>query len=154
MIKKLLTAIFAIALGVVLIVCIRAQQQSRQPESIQLWAAVSVNQPLFQEGWTKDLLLHFTLVNDESKVVDAESLIGSSKIIVNGEELKDSSFIFGNGLRASDWNTLPPNGTVHFTKALERYFQKPGVYKVSWKSSGFETSPIVFRVMPRKSSGS
>ena len=114
----------------------------------KLWAAISVSDPLFQEGGTKDLMIHFTLVNDGNAVVDPR--IESSKISVNGEELENSGFIFGNGIRSSNWNALAPGDALRFTYGLEQYFLKPGIYKVSWKGEDFETSTIVFRVMPSK----
>ena len=117
-------------------------------EHPNLWAALSVSRPLFHAGSTKELFIHFTLVNDGSKTINPK--IESSKIIINGEELKDSSFILSNGPRDSRWNALPPGDTLEFTYALEDYFKKPGTYTVSWKSDNFESPTIVFRVMPNK----
>lgn len=147
--KKLITILFIVVLLVTVIAGIKSQQPPRKNEQQQLWAALSVNQPLFREEWTKDLTLHFTLVNDGSKVLDAQTLIENSKIVVNGKKLKDSAFIFANGPQAAEWNKLPPGGTVQFSKLLEEYFQKPDIYSISWKSNEFETLPIVIRVMPK-----
>ena len=121
---------------------------SGKQEHPNLWAALSVSRPLFHAGSTKELFIHFTLVNDGSKTINPK--IESSKIIINGEELKDSSFILSNGPRDSRWNALPPGDTLEFTYALEDYFKKPGTYTVSWKSDNFESPTIVFRVMPNK----
>ncbi len=147
--KKLITALFVIALHFTAIVGIKSQQSPRKNEHPQLWAAMSINEPLFQEKWTKNLTLHFTLVNDGSKVLDTETLIGNSRIIVNGEEMKDSAFIFSNGPRSAEWKALPPGGAAQFSRQLGEYFQKPGEYKISWKGNEFETLPVVFRIMPR-----
>src|SRR5688572_8906238 len=104
-------------------------------EKPKLWASLSVSRPLFHVGWTKELLVHFTLVNDGSKTLDPR--IESSKIIINGVELEDSGFIFGNGPRDKRWRALPPGDSLEFSYALEKYFQAPGIYRVSWKGETF-----------------
>ncbi len=114
----------------------------------KLWASLSVSRPLFHAGWTKELLIHFTLVNDGSKTIDPK--IESSKIIINGVDLENSGFILSNGPRDGRWRALPPGDSLEFTYTLGDYFKKPGVYRVSWKGENFETSTIVFRVMPYK----
>ena len=120
-----------------------------KPERPNLWAGLSVNRPLFHAGWTKDLAIHFTLVNDGSETINPR--IGSSRIIINGVALENSDFIFGNGPRDARWNALPPGDALEFTYALENYFKQPGIYRVSWKGESFETPTIVFRVTPNKS---
>jgi hypothetical protein len=140
----LLITIFVSA--ILLVSWARANQE--QPK---LWASVSVSRPLFHAGWTKELLVHFTLVNDGSKTLDPK--IESSKIIINGVELKDSGFIFGNGPRDNRWRALPPGDSLEFTYALEEYFREAGIYRVSWKGENFETPTIVFRVMPSPRAG-
>jgi hypothetical protein len=117
-------------------------------ETPKLWAAISVSDPLFEEGWTKELMIHFTLVNDGTTTIDPK--VGTWKLVVNGEESADSGFIFGNGIRDTRWEALPTGDKLRFTYALEQYFKKPGIYRVSWKGDGFEALPIEFRVMPNK----
>lgn len=129
--------------GILLVSWARANQ-----EHPKLWASVSVSRPLFHAGWTKELLVHFTLVNDGSKTIDPK--VESSKIIINGDEVRDSGFIFGNGPRDKRWRALPSGDSLEFTYALESYFKQPGIYRVSWKGENFETPTIVFRVMPAK----
>jgi hypothetical protein len=131
--------------GLLLVSWARANQE--QPK---LWASLSVSRPLFYAGWTKELLVYFTLVNDGNKTIDPK--IESSKIIINGVELKDSGFILSNGPRDKRWRALPPGDSLEFSYALEKYFQEPGIYRVSWKGENFETPAIVFRVMPSKNS--
>ena len=114
----------------------------------KLWAAISVSDPLFQKGWTKDLMIHFALVNDGVKTVQPK--VGSWRLVINGEELDDSTHIFGNGPRDARWNELPARESLRFGYALEKYFSEPGIYRVSWRGEGFETLPIEFRVMPSK----
>lgn len=125
--------------------CARAPQE---PSRLNLWAAVAINDPLFQEGRTEKLMIYFALVNDGDSVVDPE--IESSKLIINGTELNDSGLIFGNGPRDARWKALPPGKSLLFGYAMKSYFQKPGTYAVSWKGSDFETTPIVFRILPKE----
>jgi hypothetical protein len=119
---------------------------SANQEHPKLWASLSVSRPLFHAGWTKELLIHFTLVNDGSKTIDPR--IESSKIIINGVELENSGFILSNGPRDRRWRAVPPGDSLEFTYALEDYFKEPGIYRVSWKGDNFETPTIVFRIMP------
>lgn len=121
-------------------------------ERPSLWASISVSRPLSPAGWTKDLSIHFALVNDGSKTVDPK--IESSKIIVNGKELEDSGLILGNGPRDKRWNALPPGESIEFNYALESYFKEPGIYRVFWKGDGFETPIIEFRITPYKTASS
>ncbi|HEU0143483.1 MAG TPA: hypothetical protein VFQ47_01740 [Nitrososphaera sp.] len=124
-------------------------QANAQQQSLNLWAAISVSDPLFRESWTKDLTIHFTLVNDGNEIIDPK--IESSKIIINGEALESSGFIFSNGPRSKNWNALAPRDALRFSIGLNEYFKKPGIYKVSWKGQNFEAPQITFRVMPSKS---
>lgn len=121
---------------------------SANQEHPKLWASLSISRPLFHAGWTKELLIHFTLVNDGSKSIDPK--IESSKIIINGVELENSGFILNKGPKDGRWRALPPGDSLEFTYALEDYFKEPGIYRVLWKGDNFETPTIVFRVMPYK----
>lgn len=141
--RKSIFIIALLASGVLLFNLARANQ-----ERPKLWAALSVSRPLFHTGSTKELLIHFTLVNDGAKTIDPK--IEASKIIINGEELEDSGLVLGNGPRDTRWKDLPPGGMLEFAYALENYFKKPGIYRVSWKGDNFEAPAIVFRVMPDK----
>ena len=129
--------------GILLAGGTRANQE--QPK---LWAALSINRPLFHVGWTKELSIYFTIVNEGNRTIDPQ--IESSKIIINGVELESSAFIFGNGIRDQRWRALPPGDSLEFTYALENYFKEPGIYRVSWRGKNFETPTIEFRVMPVK----
>ncbi len=147
--KRNLLFLAVLAFCLPFMLCTRTDLEQPRPK---LWAAISVSDPLFQEGWTKELMLHFTLVNDGDAVINPQ--VKSWKIMVNGVELKDSGFIsgfiFGNGPRGAGSEALPPGDNLRFGYALGEYFGKPGIYTVSWKGNGFETLPIVFRVMPHK----
>lgn len=139
-------SVFIIVLLVVGLSCVsRASAELQRPK---LWAALSVNRSLFHEGGTKGLSIHFTLVNDGEEIVAPN--IESSKITINGAELEDSRLILGNGPRDDRWNALPSGKAIEFAYALEDYFKKPGIYRVSWKGENFETPTIEFRVMPDK----
>jgi hypothetical protein len=114
----------------------------------KVWAAISVSDTLFQERQTKDLMIHFTLVNGGTLAIDPKQ--ETWRLFINGQELTDSGFIFGNGPRDARWKSLPPGDSLRFSYALERYFKEPGIYRVSWRGEGFETLPMEFRVMPSK----
>lgn len=144
MYRKPIFIISLFALGLLLFGWASANQ-----ERPKLWAALSISRPLFHAGSTKELLIHFTLVNDGIKAIDPK--IESSKLMINGEELDDSGFLLSGGPKDARWNALPPGDTLEFAYALEGYFKKPGIYRVSWKGEDFETSTIVFRVMSSKS---
>src|SRR5687767_5038390 len=101
MYRKSILLITLFVSGILLVGWAPANQQ--QPK---LWASLTVSRPLFHAGWTKELSVHFTLVNDGSATIDPK--IESSKIIINGVELEDSGFILGNGPRDKRWGALPP----------------------------------------------
>jgi hypothetical protein len=113
-----------------------------------LWAALTVNRPVFPEGEVKDLSLTFTLVNDGEAVLDPE--VGASRIVVNGKALDDSRFILSNGPRDTRFAALPPGDHLSFAHALGDHFRKPGVYRVSWRGARFRAPEVVFRVLPGK----
>jgi RNA polymerase sigma factor (sigma-70 family) len=113
-----------------------------------LWAGISVNLPVFHEGDTAALQLFFTIVNDTDQVIDPKII--DSKIIVNGKALADSAFIFGNGPRDGRFTALPAGDVLEFGAGLGRYFDKPGVYRVSWRGEAFRSPEVVFRVLPKK----
>lgn len=138
-------SIFKLVVGLALLPAFLSASGQETP---RLWAAISVSDPVFEEGWTKDLMIHFALVNDGAATIDPK--VGTWKLVINGEELADSGFIFGNGIRDARWEALPAGDKLRFGYALEQYFKKPGIYRVSWKGEGFETLPIEFRVMPNK----
>ena len=143
--KRILPCVGVLSLGFLLLNWASVEQDRSRP---RLWAAISVSEPLFQEGWTKDLSIHFTLVNDGGETLDPQ--LTASNIIINGKELKETGFILGNGPRDARWNALPPGESLRFNYALGEYFKEPGIYEVAWKGKGFEAPAIVFRVMPRK----
>jgi uncharacterized membrane protein YciS (DUF1049 family) len=124
----------------------KAGPQADRPSN--LWAALSVNHPLFEQGQTKDLKIEFTLVNDGDTSIDPK--IADSVIVINGQELAESSVILGGGPKDGRFQLLPPGAHVQLSRALGDHCNKPGVYRVSWKGDGFQSPEIVIRVVPEK----
>ncbi len=116
-------------------------------DSKPLWAGLSINRPVFQEGRTGDRQITFTLVNDGDKVIDPK--VASSKLSVNGKPLADSAFILGNGPRDDRFEALPAGDHLVFAYALGSYFDRPGVYRVCWEGKSFRSADLVFRVLPK-----
>ena len=145
MYKKIYLVIAVAAVG---LLPLRSMNAERQQVNGALWAAVSVSEPVFEAGSPKNLQINFALVNDGRETINPA--IASSSIIVNGAALKDSGFILGNGPRDARWDALPPGDSLRFGYVLGDYFKEPGIYTVSWKGDGFESSAVVFRVLPNK----
>lgn len=118
-------------------------QSSSEPK---LWAAISVNEPVFIEGHLETLQIFFNVVNDGTTV--AKPNIEASHLYVNGVEPQDWSFVINNGLRARYYDGLPPGEVLRIGYGLGRYFEKPGIYKVGWSGPGYKAPEITFRVMP------
>jgi hypothetical protein len=119
-----------------------------QPTQTKLWAAITVQEPIFQEGRTESLVIYFGLVNDGTSTINPK--IDSSHLFINGVEPKDWPFIITNGLRTPSFDSLPPGQYLRFTYVLGRYFQKPGVYTLRWKGENFRSADLTFRVLPGK----
>lgn len=89
------------------------------------------------------LAISFILVNDGQEVID--SAPGAWKIVINGTELSDSGWIFGNGpAPMGGYGKLNPGDFYEFGKGLDisKYFPKDGMYQVSWRADGFQSSTI------------
>lgn len=120
-----------------------------RPQQGELWAVVGVQEPLVSFDPEHLLGISFGLVNDGQQTVSTDSR--NWKILINGQEVADSGFIFGNGpAPVGGWENLGAGGSFMFGKSLKmgRYFSKPGIYEVSWKSSRFSAKPVVVRVLP------
>ena len=140
------TKVFMLALIAIPAMSGLAQKEASK-DGKKLWAAISVNDPVYVKGKDGPLMIHFGLVNDGSKVVDPG--IGSTQLFVNGKELKDWPFTAAQGPQDDRFEALPPGDSLRFAVDLRRHFQKDGIYKVSWKGDGFESSQIVFRVISK-----
>jgi hypothetical protein len=113
----------------------------------RLWAAVTLNHPVFEQGKTKDLSIEFTVVNDSDQTIDPK--IAESVIVINGQDLADSARILSHGPRDTRYSALSPGDHLRFVYALGDPFRRPGVYRVSWRGEGFQSPEVVFRVLPR-----
>jgi hypothetical protein len=58
-----------------------------QPTPTKLWAAITVQEPIFLEGRTEGLVIYFGLVNEGTSTVNPK--IDSSHLLINGVEPKD-----------------------------------------------------------------
>jgi hypothetical protein len=73
-------------------------------------------------------------------------------LVVNGKPYEGSAMLFGNGAHKTDSHygePLPPGRCMKFGYQLGVLFKTPGTYTISWKGEGFESSPVVFRVIDR-----
>jgi hypothetical protein len=113
-----------------------------------LWAGLSVNHPIFKVGQTNDLRIEFTLVNDRDKPIDSK--IADSQIIINGKELNDSGLILSSVQKGDRSNALPPGQSLRLDCLLGDRFKEPGIYRISWKGAGFQSSEIVIRILPKE----
>ena len=140
-------------LSILFAVCclLAADAPRKEPAKVEkkLWAAISVNRPVWVPGRrTEPLMLYFGLVNDGDKVVDPE--ISSTQLLVNGKELENWAMTVGSGPRDERWTALPPGDGIQAGIALGERFKKAGIYKVSWKGKGFQSPEIIFRVLPEE----
>jgi hypothetical protein len=119
-----------------------------QKKAESLWAGLSVNHPNFKAGQRKDVRIEFTLVNDGDKVIDPR--IAESQIVINGKELADSGLILSSVQKGTRFNALPPGESLQFDCPLGDRLKEPGVYRVSWKGFGFQSSEIVLRILTEK----
>jgi hypothetical protein len=93
------------------------------------------------------VLLSFLLVNDSDTPLDVEA--GSWRIAINGTEVPDSDWIFGNGpMPTSGWSRLSSGEHYELGKALslEKYFPKPGEYRIAWKGKTFHSPTITLKL--------
>jgi hypothetical protein len=121
------------------------KEGQRQAKQI-LWAAMSVQQPVFAKTRTNELTITFAVVNDGDSTVNPG--IASSHLFINGVELKEWAFISSNGPSTSFHTALPPKRALLFTCGCGQYFSKPGVYTLRWQGESFKASDITFRVLP------
>ena len=116
------------------------------PTNGNLWTAISVMPgPLVTTGELERFQMNFAMVNDGKRPADPK--VRSWRLNINGKDHPDSEFTFGNGPRDNRWNSLPAGDQLQFGYALGDWFKKPGAYKVIWRGQGFESAPVVFRVI-------
>ena len=117
-----------------------------QVEQVKLWAAISVQNPVFPKNRAYDLAITFGIVNDGRTPVNPG--IGSSRLFINGVELHDWHIIAINGPCTTFCEALPPGRTLLFSKGLGNCFQRPGVYTVRWEGQDFRTLDLMLGVLP------
>jgi hypothetical protein len=141
--------VFVAAVGAAVTTPAAGIPKDAAPAQPKPWAAITVSTPVrdLDDFAPAPFVVSFGLVNDGDKPFDPE--VRSSRLLVNGKELEgwpgDTA-----GPRDARWNSLPPKDGLRFGTDLGKYFEQPGVYKVVWKGKGFESPPVVFRVMPHK----
>lgn len=119
----------------------------------KLWAGVSVSSPATgadEVGIASSFMLSFALVNDGGTGFAPSKEVDNSKLLVNGQELKEWDLIVNNGPREVPGTKLLPGQSLRFGKAMGSSFAEPGIYKVKWKGTNFESAELVFRILPKK----
>jgi hypothetical protein len=119
-----------------------------QKQAGSLWAGLSVNHPIFKAGQAKDLRIEFTLVNDGNKVIDPK--IADARLVINGKELGDSRLMLGSVEKGARSEALSPGESLQFSFPLGDQFKQPGVYRVSWRGAGFQSSEVVLRILSKE----
>ena len=119
-----------------------------QPTVESLWAALSVNHPVFKAGQTNHLTIEFTLVNDGEKPIDPK--IADSRFVINGKELTESGLIPSSVQKGARSKALSPGENLQFDCLLGDQFKEPGTYRVFWKGAGFRSPEIVLRILPEE----
>lgn len=133
------------ALASLLALGLAASQAKPPKQRPKVWAAITASTPLVHRMAPR-LQMYFSLVNDGDRTVDPK--IGSSKLLINGKVPEDWNFVINNGIRSSEADALPPGRFLLFGYKLDRYFDKPGIYRVHWEGEAFKSPEIVIRVMP------
>src|SRR4051812_47508893 len=106
----------------------------------QIWAGISVPEPVFSSDRIEAMQINFAVVNDGVAVLDPQ--IAAWRLLVNGVELKQWPLIIGNGGQGSTFNALPPGQAYRFTYVLGKYFRKPGIYVVRWEGVNFRSREL------------
>jgi len=53
-----------------------------------------------------------------------------------------------SALRKADGMSRSSGDHLCFSYALGDHFRKPGIYRVTWRGTGFRSPEVVFRVLP------
>jgi len=140
-----LLATFAALLLIPTIASAQTASKSTSEPQPKLWAAITVPRPLLETDQLKQFFVSFALANDGNAAVDPKTL--TWQLLVNGKEHPDCRFTFANGPRDKQWESLPPGHHLLFTYSIGEWSKEPGTYTIIWKGEGFESAPIVFRVL-------
>jgi type II secretory pathway pseudopilin PulG len=114
-----------------------------------LWAAISVNRPLFTLAETKDLRIVLTLVNDGDEAIDPK--IAESRIVMNGKEVANPALFIGEGSNSVRLRALGPGDRLEFNFAPGELVNEAGIFRISWKGVGFQSPEVVFRIIAERS---
>jgi hypothetical protein len=117
-----------------------------QQKTGTVWAGLTADHPIFRAGQTKDLRIELSLVNDSDKIIDPK--IAESHIVVNGKKLGDSEMILRSVPKEARFKAMSPGESLQFDCLLGDQFKEPGIYRVSWKGAGFQSSEILIRILP------
>jgi hypothetical protein len=118
-----------------------------QAKTRGLWAALSVNHSIFKAGQAKDLRIEFTLINDSDKVIHPQ--LADSRLVINGQELANTRLNLSRVQNGARFEALAPGESLRFDCLFGDEFKEPGIYRVSWKGSGFQSQEIMLRILPR-----
>jgi len=124
--------------------CGGASDKLTERTKSDLWAAISVPEPMVISGRLKQFSVMFALANDSKSSINPK--VESWRLIVNGKEHPDSQF-FMNGPGDDRWKSLPAGDHLLFGYGIGDLFKEPGTYTIAWKGDGFESAPVVFRVL-------
>jgi hypothetical protein len=116
---------------------------SSESSAPRVWAAVTVQWPIYGIGQAINVIFAATNLGDVP--IRLTALREDTVLLINGEEWPDSAFNFANGVH-SPAQFLPPGKSTTFSYQLTKLFQKPGAYRIVWRSKDFETLPVEFRV--------
>jgi hypothetical protein len=119
-----------------------------RPETGNLWAALTINHPVFTVGQTKDLRIQLCLVNEVDNVIDPK--IPESRIVINGKELTDSGLMLRSAAQNARFTALAPGESIQLDCLFGDHFKEPGTYRVSWEGVDFQSSEIEFRILPQR----
>jgi hypothetical protein len=122
-----------------------------KPTDGKLWAAISHRGVYNPDTISFDRrTLHLALVNDSGGAVETGA--GESVLVVNGKPVESRDWLRASvpGSRIGGWDNLPAGDTTGIVLDMERFATEPGIYRVSWKGKAFETSEIVFRILPQR----
>lgn len=128
--------------GVILTVCIATCAPAHAQCRPGLHAGIRAQ---IVHGYTESAHVHlsFLLLNDSQSPIDV--VANSWKIVVDGVEVP---WIFGGPTPVGGYTTLHPGEHYELGKSLppDKYFTRPGKYRVSWRGEGFQSPTITVTI--------
>lgn len=114
-----------------------------------LWAAVSVEQPVYREADNRNIVLRFAIVNDSDSPVYLNLL--TSRLSINELELPGSYFLPDDAKEV----VLKPGEDYSFSVGLAHNQAKdPGRYRFIWQGDNFKSDPVEARILPKSDAAS